>query len=153
MSVDLSVFLDRARLPTLAAWAKAISDAGIAFDFPVAADLAKQTGFLPALLGEEESGFEFSISELSELVDADLADLVDEVRSLTPNASLEANFVCHGMQECLTATAAAAVLAEMTGGVFHDPQSGEFLDGREAVLRAKTELDAAAPLRRPLARR
>jgi hypothetical protein len=140
MSVDLSVFLDRTRLPTLTAWADALAKAGFALSFPVTVDLEKHSGYLPVLLGEEESGFEFFISKLDERD----ADLFEEVQSMVPKASLEVNLVCHGMQECLTATAAAAVLAELTGGLFSDPQSGEFLQGQEAILRARTELDTAA---------
>jgi hypothetical protein len=139
MSIDLSVFLDRRKLPTLPAWANAISQEGFAISFPVSVDLKKHTGFLPAMFGEEESGFEFFISDLD-----DNGDLLEELRPMEPNASLEANFVCHGMQECLMATAAAAVLAEMTGGVFSDPQSGEFLRGQEEIVRARADLDAAA---------
>lgn len=139
MSVDLEVFLERSKLPSLGEWAQAISSEGFSLAFPEPVDITKHTGYLPAILGAEESGFEFFVSDLNEP-----DDLPEDVGEMLSTANASANFNCHGMDEILAATAAAAVLAHLTDGVVFDPQGGGVLRGQEAIARAKAELDAAA---------
>ncbi len=139
MSFDLDVFLERSKLPAFDEWAEAIRKEGFPLAFPEPVDLTKHTGFLPAVLGDEESGFEFFVSDLDEL-----DGLPEEARALVPAADAVASFSCHEMQECLAAAVAAAVLARLTSGLFLDPQGSGFFQGQEAIAHARAELDAAA---------
>jgi hypothetical protein len=139
MSVYLDVFLDRSKLPDFGEWAREISREGFPLTFPERVNIAKHIGYLPALLGNEECGFEFSLSDIDEP-----DGLPDEVRALRPTTNSVAQFRFHEACECHAATAAAAVLANLTDGVFFDPQGGMCLDGQEAIVQARTDLEAAA---------
>ncbi len=140
MSFDLDVYFNHSKLPSLGQWAESVSREGFRLTFPESVNLTTHTGYLPAVLGDEESGFEFFVSDLDEPDEL----LPEEVRSLVPAANALANFCCHGMDECLAATVAAAVLAQLTGGVVFDPQGSGCFQGQEAIAHARAELDAAA---------
>ena len=73
-----------------------------------------------------------------------MEDLNVEVRALAPSANAVASFSCHETKECLAAITAAAVLANLTNGVFSDPQGGGCMRGEVAVSYARAETDAAA---------
>ena len=60
MWVDFDVYLERWKVPVLSDWAEAISRAGFRLAFPELVNLAKHTGYLPVVLGEEEPGLSFS---------------------------------------------------------------------------------------------
>jgi hypothetical protein len=138
MSFDLSVYLECSRLPTIEEWAAAISREGFPLTFPESVDLPSHTGYLPAVLKDVETGFELLVRVL---------DPSEELPEMPGNQTLPADadvyFCCHGIDECLAASIAAAVLANMTDGMYDDPQRGEAFSGREAVARARRELDTA----------
>jgi hypothetical protein len=138
MSFDIDVFFEKSLQPSLVAWAVSISEAGFSISFPCIVDLPKHSGFLPALLGDEESGFELFLSRLDEM-----EKLKDEVKSYAPDADTVFNFCCHETSECLTAIAAAAVLTQMTFGVLFNPQEGTFMLPEEAISYAKSQLRSA----------
>ncbi len=102
MAVLLNVFLERSKLPTFSSWSEAILREGFPLNFPEAVDLTKHTGYLPALFRNEETGFEFYVSNLE---DSDVAP--NEVQLALPAADTVAWFRFTEMDECLAATAAA----------------------------------------------
>jgi hypothetical protein len=138
MSIDIIVFLENLKLPSLGEWSEAISRNGFSFTFPEPINLTKHTGYLPVLLGDEESGFEFFVSDWNQS-----DDIPDEVRSLLPGADTVVTFNCHEMHEYLTAFVAASVMVQLTDGVLLDPQCDKRLMGQEAIAQAKAQLDAA----------
>lgn len=138
MSVHLDVFLKRSKLPTFAAWSEAIAKESFPLSFSQSVDLTQHVGYLPAAYQGEESGFEFSVSDIAES-----DELPDPVRSLSPDADAVAAFRFHETHECLSATAAAAVMAHITDGVFFDPQDGRAFQGKEALAEARLTHDAA----------
>ena len=61
MAIYLEVFLARSKLPVFEAWAAAILGEGFPLTFPQRVNLAKHSGYLPVVLANEESGFEFDV--------------------------------------------------------------------------------------------
>ena len=147
MSMFVDVYLARSRLPGFAEWENAIAENGFALTFPDPVDLTKHTGFLPALFGDEETaallggqetGFEFYLSPLAES-----DEVPDEARVLSPAADTVATFTFHETHDCIAAAIASAVMARLTNGLCLDSESGECFQGNEAVAVAKDELAAA----------
>ncbi len=137
MSIDLGVYLERSKLPTFSEWSQGISDAGFPLHFPGTVNLAKHSGYLPAVFRDEESGFEFSLSTLD-----DDEECPDDIQSELPAVDAVAWFRFTETNELLAATAAAAVLAHLSNGVF-ELDEGRLLHGHEAVGEARIVLDTA----------
>jgi len=148
MAIYLNVFLERAKVPAFAEWEKGITDAQLPLSFPESVELTKHTGYLPALLNDEESGFEFFLSDVAES-----DEVPDEIRSALPSANAIATFRYHEMHESLAATIGASVLAQLGHGFFFDPQDGRTIRGSEALAEARKALDTAARKERETARK
>jgi hypothetical protein len=139
MAVYLEVFLKRSQLPTFNQWADAISKEGFPLTFPEPVDLAKHTGYLPAVFRGEHSGFEFNVADLK-----GPDEMPEGVPALGLPPDVVVGFRFHEMDECHAATIAAAVLASLCQGLFFDPQGGGVSSGKDALANAREQLDAAA---------
>jgi hypothetical protein len=118
MSVDIFILSNRT-LPDTATWQKAIDEQGHDLILHADISLATHTGFLPAVTGEDETGFECS------------AMPIDEIREMFPDADLGGSWsnalvIYYGgdVAEGYAANVSAAAYAKATGGVVFDPQGG-----------------------------
>ena len=146
MSVDLDVFLDRSKLPTVTALQEAISREGFPLTFPLDVDLTRHTGYMPVVFQNEESGFEWSLADLN-----DFNQLPDEIRVILPIANAVVSFRFSEMQESLAATVVAAVLAQLAQGLVFDPQDGRIIPSNQAIADARLIIDTAAKTEREAA--
>lgn len=123
MSVDLYVFLRERELPTDEEWQRAIQAAGhdLVFD---SFSSREHTGFLPARLAGELSGFEYSFNPID-------ANEVEKLKAIIADRSHVVTFTLHGnMLELRAAEIAASVLTDLANGVYFDPQSGSHAEGK-----------------------
>lgn len=122
MSVELCVYLHDRDLPSRDAWQTAISAAGIDLQLD---DFAprEHTGFLPAKLNGQNSGFEYYFQPVA-------ANERDDVLAEIGDRDRVVLFVTHASEiEGRSAMLAAAVLTELVDGVFLDPQGDVFARG------------------------
>jgi hypothetical protein len=134
MSVDLIVFLPRAKMPTPARWAEAIREAGFLADLDTDFDVDAFSGFLPCAYDGKPGGFEYLPSPLDSGERAELGASAEHDFSVT--------FATHSdMRELATSVIAAAVLASLAGGKLSDPQAGEDIEAPHALDWARTMLD------------
>jgi hypothetical protein len=117
MSVDLCIYLARPTMPSPEQWANAIRFAGFPVELDRDFNVDTQTGFLPCLFEQSQSGFEYFSRALSEKEQADLD---------TPHGcDFAVTLVTHSdLRETATALIAAGVLCKLTGGIVFDPQTG-----------------------------
>lgn len=143
MSFDLSVHFSTERLPSPQQWQTAIAERGFPLKIDTDLDIVTLKGFLPCEYQDKAGGFESLYSILSP---DDLRYL--EIPETFPSQVL---LSAHSpKEEFLSAVIAAAVLAEMTGGLLMDPQEGKTHEGAEAIAWARElertyENPAAAP--------
>ena len=121
MSVDLFVFIHDENLPSRDEWQRAIESADI--DLVLDEFEAREhTGFLPAQLRGESTGFEYYCGSVQEMFGEQPPEIGDR--------DCVVSFVLHGdTTELNAAMLAAAVLTKHAGGVFYDPQGDEFAEG------------------------
>jgi len=132
MSVELIVYLRREQLPTSDNWQQAIVADGIHLQLEQL-DTGTQTGFWPVKLDGADCGFEYSFNRID-------ADEPEEILETIGDRDHRATFVIHSsMNDCRAASFAASVLAKIANGVFSDPQSGELIDGVDAVDHVKSQ--------------
>jgi hypothetical protein len=119
MSVELCVYLRGLDLPSRDDWQRAIDAAGLDLRLEEFSP-REHTGFLPATLNGEKCGFEYFFQPVE-------PDEAEEVREEIGNRDHVVLFVTHASEiEGRSAMLAAAVLTELAGGVFFDPQGGGF---------------------------
>ncbi len=135
MSFDLSVHFPTGRMPSPERWQAAIAEREFPLKIDTEFDVAALSGWLPCEYQGKPGGFEYLYSLLG----------ADELREL----EIPESFPCQIMfsthsakEEFLSAAVAAAVLAEMTGGLLVDPQEGRIYESTEAIGWAK-ELEKA----------
>ena len=118
MSVDLIVYLRRSAMPSPSVWQQAITATGLPVELDTDFDPDTFTGFLPCKLRGAVSGFEYFASPLS-------PDEASEVGA--PSGSdFSVTVVAHSnAKEFACSAVAAGVLAQASGGLLVDPQSGE----------------------------
>src|SRR5512133_2716137 len=122
MSVEVYVYLRNSRLPTHAEWQAAINKENVNLVLDEFSP-REHTGFLPCRLNGSECGFEYLFHPLEDQ-DAEIRGQIGECARLV-------EMIWHGrMDDARAAMYAAAVLTEISGGVFHDLQTGEFATGR-----------------------
>jgi hypothetical protein len=135
MSVDIQVFLHESALPTRQQWQSAIQAAGHNFVFDDFSP-AEQTGFLPTRLDNIECGFEYSFNLVDDDEFEDLISVIGDRRQV-------ATFTWHSnMLEMRAAQIAASVLADISRGLFYDPQSGNYAEGSAAYSLMADEREA-----------
>lgn len=134
MSVTLYVSCKKSALPTRDKWQAAIKKAG--FDVVLDGfDWQTHRGLLPVAYRGERSGFEMMVEDakpLAKQLGLKLPDGNDIVVSFEFGSD---------MDECHSATAASAALAECVGGVYFDEYSDEMLDGAAAVNIARDSIE------------
>ena len=132
VTMEVHVLLDGSRLPDRHTWQAALDTAG----FPTRLDPEMQperdSGLSPATYEGRPAGFEIQVGDSSRIIDAypELRDggiTADTCVSFTWSTSLD---------DLAAAVTAAAVLANLSGGTYFDPQEGDVLSGPNAVLMA-----------------
>jgi hypothetical protein len=132
MSVDLMVYLPRARMPTPARWASAISEAGFeALTLDTEFDVDEHSGFLPCRMDGAESGFEYASGPIESIDGLELPETFDFSVTLATHSD---------MRELACSVIAAAVLCSITDGVLVDPQADERVEAEDAIRWAREVL-------------
>ncbi len=123
MSVNYCVYLREEQLPSRDQWQREIDRHG--FDLILERFSTREhTGFLPVRMKGSDCGFEYDFGQVDE-------SAWDEVPEEIGNRNMVATFKTHGGRELDSQAAmlAAAVLTELTNGLYEDPQGGGFAEG------------------------
>jgi hypothetical protein len=130
MSVDSFVFLHANRLPTISEWQRALDEKQCGIVLESIDDLHTHSGYLPVDYRGHPSGFEWFFGPV--------ADVFGEKPEAVGDRSHAIDFVTHSdMQELICSMIAGAVLAKLANGLVLDEESGEFINGDEALKIAK----------------
>ncbi|MBI3864924.1 MAG: hypothetical protein HY290_23860 [Planctomycetia bacterium] len=130
LPLELHVLFDDERVPKPEDWQNGLKEFGIKLELPAADDLRLLSGFLRATVDGKATGFAFAVSPADFVVGGDrfpASDAVPEVFKMTESANFR---FAEGSTE-FVAEKAAAVFAEMTGGIVYDPQNSEFITAGE----------------------
>jgi hypothetical protein len=146
MSVGTSVFLRRSSMPSPAVWADAILKHGFKMELDREFDVATFSGFLPCKHEGKPAGFEYFFERVAE-ADAGLSKA--ELKRIG-DRDVMVSFVTHSdLRGLATAVIAAAVLTELSDGIFWDQESNELFSGTSALRHARDiEIEANAPPRK-----
>jgi hypothetical protein len=136
MSMETHVFF-RGKLPTKAALSRAMKELGFPFSIkPATGSLEQQSGFMPMVLGGEETGVEFDVWHDHSAV-MEFADV-----GVDPSFERMANFRWGGdYQEAVAGMCAAAALAKLVNGVVFDEAEDKLLSIEDATLVARRSLE------------
>ena len=138
MSVDLIVYLRRSAMPSPSAWQQAIRDAGFPVELDADFDPDTASGFRPCQYRGAVSGFEYFASRL---LPADAAEV-----GAPPGSDFSVTLVTHSdLKEFACSAVAAGALAQASGGLLVDPQSGESFPAAEAMAWAAEQFAEAEP--------
>lgn len=132
MSMEIHV-LSNLALPSVEAWQDAIEADGFNLKLDESTDIATHKGFLPALLHNQQSGFECFHDDVNDLMTT--YEDVDFAQDWKRVLSFRWGSLAH---EGIAAFMAAAAYAKATGGVVYEPQEGIMMTPpqcREAALR------------------
>ena len=133
MSMEMHVFLQQSKVPSVDQWQKALKDSGFGLTLDRRLSIQTNTGYSPAVYKGIKTGFEFHLSPASEITET-YENVADNIGS----RELSANFVWGGdLRECVAAVIASAILAAVADGVLYDPQEGLFFKGDEAIAMAR----------------
>jgi hypothetical protein len=132
--ITYNVFLDRARLPAAADWARLIREAGFEVELSTDFEPAAHSGYLPS--PDDRTGFEYYLESFTkptfEIGDAG-------AKAIGPRNSV-ASFRFSGRpSDRIAASAAAATLAAATDGVLFDTEPGHFISADAALAWARNE--------------
>jgi hypothetical protein len=127
MSFDLSVHLATERMPSPQQWQAAITKHGFPLKISRDFDVVALSGSLPCEYQGQPCGFEYYYSILSQ----------EGLQKLGISESFPCQILfstsARPKEDFLSEIIAAAVLAEMTGGLLVDPQAGSTIEGAKAV--------------------
>jgi len=133
MSYDLYVYLARSKMPTPEKWRSVMKDEELPGELDTDFDVDEMTGFLPCPVGNELAGFEYYSFETEP---EDAAEL-----ELPPEFDFTVQFSIGSRPlELIAALSASSALASITGGRLEDPQSGETVEGEDAIAWVKLQL-------------
>lgn len=136
MSMSISVFLRRDRIPASAQWEESAAQAGYSLVFHEGFDPLNDSGFVPCTINGAKSGFEFFLGNVSD------AELDRCERDAVGERNVVASFVWHGdIGECLCALTAAASLTRISDGMVIEEGSDGLLDSASALERMRLEID------------
>jgi hypothetical protein len=129
MSVDLIVYLRRSAMPSPSAWQQAIAATGLPVELDCDFNSDDFSGFLPCKLRGVASGFEYFAEKLSPAE-------ANEVGA-PPGSDFSVTLVTHSdLRELACSAVAAGALAQASGGLLVDPQSGESHTAADAAAWA-----------------
>ena len=131
MSVELFVYLRNDCVPSQLEWQAGIHTAGLKLILDEFSP-CDHAGFLPCRLNGGQCGFEYYLGAVADLVKDLESEDIERLRKQIGERDRVVTLRLHGgrMDDLMAAMYAAAVLAELSDGVFEDPQSGEFATGR-----------------------
>lgn len=135
MSVEVYVLFDGSRLPTRDEWQRQLDEADLRVRLDSGFEPQQARGFQPMTFKEHSAGCEFYLDEVDrEVCPPSLAEYLVSRRTL-------ASFRWGGdLDEMATGLAVAASLADLTDGIYLDPQDETILDGHGAIAMALSEL-------------
>mgnify|MGYP001426066465 CR=1 FL=1 len=137
MSVELCVFVHGNAMPSCDEWQSAIRLAGHDLVFEPFSTI-EHFGFLPMTLSGESWGFEYFYGP----IDHEWNN--EQLRGALEDRSHIATFTFHGSELDLRASEiASSVLAELTDGIYLDPQSGSYARGSAAIEMLANEREPA----------
>jgi hypothetical protein len=147
MSVELHVIFNDSLMPDVQQWQGAITSLGFDVQLDAIEDLRHHSGFLPATIRGQQSGFEFDVSPATEIIAA-----YRQLASRVAGRDSSANFRFGGdLSEMACAMAASAAFAKLTDGVWFDPQDAETQYSIEAAIaQARSSFDEPTQAARPL---
>jgi hypothetical protein len=124
-------------MPSPAGWQQAIRDFGFPVELNHDFDVDTFSGFLPCKIRGAESGFELFAAPLSEEKRSDVG---------APSGSdFSVMLVTHSdLREFACSVAAASALAQASGGLLVDPQSGESFSEADVLPWASEQFAEAA---------
>ena len=126
MSVDLIVYLRRSAMPSPSAWQRAIAATRLLVELDTDFDPDTFSGFLPCKLRGAQSGFEYFAGPLSP------AEATES--GAPPESDFLVTLVTHSdLREFACSAVAAGALAQASGGLLVDPQSGESFPAADAI--------------------
>jgi hypothetical protein len=132
MSIEIRVYVCEESMPTRDEWQKAIDRAGLNLSLDQFST-SDHTGFVPAKLDGKKAGFEYFFQPVEPSEEK-------EVLMEIGNCDRFVSFVWRGNEtEARSAMLAAAILTEMTGGVYFDPQGGNFAKGHGVFTMMEEE--------------
>lgn len=132
MSVEFTVYMERASMPKPAAWAQAIADSGFPAELDADFDVDTFSGFLPCSFDGAEAGFEYSSGPIEYVDDLELPEEFD----------FAVTFATHSdMRQLASSVVCAAVLCSVTRGVLVDPQADIAVPGDDAIGWAREQLE------------
>ena len=130
MSYDVHVYCKKESLPTCAAWVAALVQAEFPIELVDDISLASAEGWHPVRYNEFESGFELSSAAIGAEQRTELGIAPEYDFAITISAPHDAAAIAAGI-------GAAAALANASGGVLVDADSGEKYDGEEGKLETQ----------------
>jgi hypothetical protein len=134
VSVCLTVYLVRAKMPTPSRWATAIREAGFPADLDADFEVDTFSGFLPCAYDGKPGGFEYFAGRVT---DEDRVDL-----GLPAEYDFSVTFATQSdMREFATSVVASGVLCQVAGGQLSDPQAGENVAASQALSWARETLE------------
>jgi hypothetical protein len=133
MSVDLTVYLRRASMPTPKQWADAIRAAGFLAELETDFDPDTATGFRPCKFRGVLSGFECYRGRLSKQDCKDFGVPADCDFSVTFSTGAD-------LREFATSLIAASILCAISNGVLIDPQAGTRYPASGVLAWAREQL-------------
>jgi hypothetical protein len=129
VSVDLIVYLRRSAMPSPSEWQQGIAGTGLPVELDCDFDPNTFSGFLPCKLRGAASGFEYFAGPLS------VADATEV--GAPPGSDFSVSLVTHSdLREFACSAVAAGALAQASGGLLVDPQSGESFSAAKAMAWA-----------------
>ena len=131
VSVNVFVFLGR-HLPPLPDWQTELDRLGIDLRLDEGINPSSHSGYWPASVDGEPSGFEFYSGGVTDVFGTPAPPGIGD-------RDVVANFVTHSnMQELKCSMLAGAALAMLADGVVFDEDSGGTMDGEEFLAQARS---------------
>jgi hypothetical protein len=138
--MEIHVLLKSSSLPDVRRWQQAITAAGFDLTMEMSLSVRNNTGFTVAVFKGIDSGFEFDVFPASDTIDS-----YPEGKSSLGDGDLSANFRwSDDLREMACALITSAVLAQLSGGVWFDPQDGVCIAGADAIKTAQQAIIDAA---------
>jgi hypothetical protein len=131
MSIELHIFMSSSRVPSVEELQSAIDLAGFPATLDAEVDIETHTGFWPATYKGKQTGFEFYLDPVTDLLEA-----YPHVAPKVGDRAKCATFRWGGhLLEMCAALSTAAALAKLTDGIYFYPDD-DILYGSEEAMQA-----------------